>query len=118
MKLINIKKLVELDMTLHTPVFIVIEFIGSLLLSTVLVASTLFFNNDSIWKPIVAFVFAGYAFNYLPLAYYAIRLIATKDYIFDPELQSADTKRRYSLQSLFIFIPFFIFIVSLFQIKK
>jgi len=102
-RLFNVKRLVALDMGLHGPRFILVEFglgvpVPMILGSSLVLQGFLLFG---------AYIFA-LGINYVPFLVYAVTL--RKDYgeivdMGDPETRKLN--RKYSIQQFLIFIPFF-----------
>ena len=112
-RLINIRKLVSLDITLHGEKFILVEFgLGTpviLAVGLLLIAEGPFFLG-------VYLVLTG--INYLPLLAYAIiaarRGNARKDVEFELVLDKHYV-RKYSIQQILIFIPFAVVLLAIWQ---
>jgi hypothetical protein len=114
-KLINIRKLVALDITLHGSKFILAEFgIGTP--AIVAVGLGLMFNG--------VFLLGLYLFltgiNYIPLLIYAIHIVRAKtaaNEVADGLAQDKHYNRKYSIQQLMIFIPLAVVLLSIFQYR-
>lgn len=117
-RLINVRKLVALDITLHGPRFILLEFgVGT---PAILLVGLWLMLTSSV------FILGLYLFltgiNYLPLFYYAVAISRKGSARSEVEADLAQNKhyvRKYSLQQLVIFIPLVVLLIALVQeIKK
>jgi hypothetical protein len=110
-KIINVRKLIALDITLHGGKFILVEFgIGTPAIITV--GLVLMFASS--------FLLGSYLFltgiNYVPLLVYAIIITKAKDAEKEVAYGLAHDKhynRKYSLQQLLIFIPLAILFLAI-----
>jgi hypothetical protein len=116
--MVNIRKLVAVDMVLHGTRFIVAEFaIGVILLLVLGYVSIFagFFNfAQSGLQTVIGYWMLGIAVNYIPLFIYAV-LIARGGTVKaegEPELVHI---KRYNVQQLIVFIPLLIALVALIQ---
>ncbi len=108
--MINIKKLVALDMTLNGKWLILTEFVvgtfGILALAYLLPVVI-------IWK----LWLVGVSVNYLPLALYASRFVFRNNYTeIVADVRESETISRYNKQQWLTLIPFFIALVSIIQL--
>jgi hypothetical protein len=113
-RLINIRKLVALDITLHGPRFILIEF-GVGTPAIILVGLWLMLTSS-------VFILGLYLFltgiNYVPLLLYAVVIARKGSAQTEVEQGLAQNKhyvRKYSLQQLLIFVPLAILIIAVGQ---
>jgi hypothetical protein len=113
-RLVNIRKLVALDITLHGPRFILIEF-G-------LAAPGIMALGASLMLTSRFFIFGLYIFltgvNYVPALVYAIIIARKGSAKSEVEYGLARDKhyvRKYSLQQFIIFIPLAVVIIALIQ---
>lgn len=103
-KIFNVRRLVALDMGLHGPTFILIEFgLG--------VPVPMIFGLSLIIRGIV--LFGVYIFmlgiNYVPVLLYAVALRKTYGNVVDMNDPGvARLNHKYSIQQFLIFIPFFV----------
>ncbi len=113
-KLFNVRRLVALDMGLHGPRFILIEFGLGVPVPMILGISLVLQGF---------FLFGAYIFtlgiNCVPFLVYAITL--RKSYgdvvdIGDPETKKLN--RKYSIQQFLIFIPFFSIVLAVIQWRR
>lgn len=110
-RLFNVRRLVALDMGLHGPAFILIEFSLGVPIPMILGLSLVLRGF---------FLFGAYVFtlgiNYLPFLVYAVSL--RKSYgdvvdMRDPDIGRLN--RKYSTQQFLIFIPFFAVALAMVQ---
>lgn len=114
--IINVRKLVALDITLHGTKFILVEFgIGTPVIIAV-----------GLWLTIGGqFLLGLYLFltglNYVPLLFYAIVIVlarsAESEVAYGPA-HDRHYNRRYSTQQLIIFIPLAVLILALYQYAR
>jgi hypothetical protein len=112
MKLVSIRKLAILDMAIHGRPFVVTEFVGAVLLCIFLGGYILIHapQGYGVWLDVALI---GIGFNYMPLAFY---VLSKKSHtLHDEDTRSLEVQKRYTIQSLFLAIPFFIFVVAVFQ---
>lgn len=121
--LISVRKLAALDLALHGPVFILIEFGGSLLLGLglgiIILAAA--FNGGYPHSPWLL-VFGCYVLlvgvNYLPLLLYAVVMVRRKSARAEVAAELAGggkAVRRYTVQQFLLLIPLFMPILSIYQ---
>lgn len=111
-RLFNVRRLVALDMGLHGPTFILIEFgLGASLPEI--------FGLSLVFRGFL--LFGAYIFtlglNYAPVLIYAVNLRQTYGKVVDmndPEIGRMNCK--YSLQQFLIFIPFFTILLAISQL--
>jgi hypothetical protein len=110
-RLFNVRRLVALDMGLHGPKFILVEFSLGVPVPMILGLSVV---SQGL------LLFGAYVFtlgvNYLPFLAYAITL--RKSYGDVVDMRDPDTRRlnrKYSIQQFLIFIPFFPVALALVQ---
>ena len=119
-QLIDMRKLVALDMVLHGRLFILTEFAVGVLLGLGLGGFFLWTSLSS--SPSILQMFlvllglwsCGIAANYTPLFLYAVSIAksGTVKAEGEPELPQV---RRYNIQQFIIFVPFLVAIVALAQ---
>jgi hypothetical protein len=125
MKLVEMRKLVAVDMALHGRQFILAEFAVGVLLG---IGLGLFFLRTFLsWlslssSPLIPQVLVallglwafGTAVNYIPLFLYAVSIAKSGTFKAEgePELPR---KRRYNVQQFIIFVPFLVAIVAIAQ---
>lgn len=124
-KLVEMRRLVAVDMALHGRQFILAEFafgvllglgLGLFLLRTFLAWISLS-SPPLIWQILVALLgiwALGMAANYTPLFLYAVSIAKSGRVHAEGEPELPD-KRRYNVQQFVIFIPFFVAIVAIAQ---
>jgi ABC-type branched-subunit amino acid transport system permease subunit len=110
---INIYKLVLLDILLHGKRFILIEFLGGSLLGFIF--SILFYRSQNL---IICLLFLGLGVNYLALSIYAIKISSNKKLVPDKNLLEYSSREKYTLQSFMVIIPFAVAILALLQQLK
>lgn len=113
MGLISIRNLAIIDMALHGRRFILIEFLGAVIIAFTIggyILLNALTKGHGIW---IAVTICGIGFNYLPLAIYALRF-KTGQHI-DEKLLSGQSKKKYTIQSLLLLIPFLIMGIAVFQ---
>jgi hypothetical protein len=116
--MIDLRKLVALDMVLHGKRFIIAEFAFGVLLPLIL---GLFSFRGTLFKPFPPTVqtalglwLLGIGVNYVPLLIYAI-LIARGGTIEAEGRPEMPHVKRYSLQQFIIFVPFLVAILAVVQ---
>jgi hypothetical protein len=112
MKLISVRKLAIIDSTLHGRKIILAEFfiaafVGIILGGYVLLHAV---GGHALW---IGLGLLGIGLNYVPLAFYG--LWNKSERVLDEELLSLQSKRAYTVQALFLAIPFLVLIIALFQ---
>lgn len=111
--IISIRKLVALDITLHGPRFIMIEFgIGTPLI--IGFGLWLMLTGSFIWGLYILLT----GINYIPLLMYAIVFAQDKTYKKEVGYELSHYKhyvRRYSIQQFLIFIPLLILLLAIIQ---
>lgn len=113
-RLVNIRRLVALDIFLHGSRFILIEF-GVGTPAIILVGLWLTLTGTSV---ILGIYFFLTGVNYLPLLIYAILIVkkhSAESEVKNGLAQNPHYVRKYSLQQLVIFIPLAIVAVALIQ---
>ncbi len=112
-RLMNVRKLVALDITLHGPKFIMVEFgvgtpvilfVGGLLV----VAGEQYLG----WYLLLT------GLNYLPLLAYAVLIVRRRSAKVEVEEDLARDRhyvRKYSTQQFFLFVPLFVLLLALVQ---
>jgi len=122
-KLIEMRKLVAVDMVLHGRLFILVEFAVGVLLALGLGVFFLRISLSSsplIWKVLLVLFglwSCGIAANYTPLFLYAVSIAKSGTVKAEgkPELPLV---HRYNVQQFVIFIPFLVAIVAIAQERK
>ncbi len=116
-RLINVRKLVSLDIVLHGPKFIMAEFgIGTpfiFLAAWALIESGL--------SALLGWYLVLTGVNYIPLLAYAIFAVRRRTWMQDVEADLARDRhyvRKYSLQQFLIFIPFSIVVLAAIQASE
>lgn len=113
-RIINVRKLVSLDITLHGPRFILAEFgIGT----PVIIIMGLVLILDGIQFFLGLYLMLT-GFNYVPLLAYAIWVVGKGTAKKDVEIELAQDRhyvRKYSTQQFLIFIPFAIIVLAMVQ---
>ncbi len=124
-RFINVRKLAALDMVFHGVRLILAEFMLSVLIGA---AVGLFSLSDFLrsvshpaFSAILGVAALGIALNYLPLVFYAMSIMrqhsAQREVAF--ELEHRDTAaRKYTSQSLLLFVPFFVFALAVDQERQ
>lgn len=116
--MINIRKLVAVDMTLHGTRFIIAEFAIGIVLPLILgffaIRAGLFGSAPVHREVVLGFWLIGVAVNYLPLFIYAL-LIARSGTVKEEGQPELANVKRYSLQQVIIFIPFFVAVLAIMQ---
>jgi hypothetical protein len=113
MNIINVRKLVALDMFLNGKWLILTEFVvtafGSLALAYFAYAPTAGQILWTIWL-------SGIGVNYLPLAIYAVGFVARNNYQdVAKDVMPDSVNRRYNRQQFLLFVPFLVAILSVIQ---
>jgi hypothetical protein len=111
--MIDIRKLTAVDIALHGPRFILIEFgVGEILLVLFAVLG-LMEGRGAIWS----WYLACLAVNYLPLLAYAVVIVRKRSAQDEAaaELAERSTIRRYGIQQLWLLVPFVVPIAALWQ---
>lgn len=118
--MLNVRKLAALDMALHGPRFIVIEFgagvVGCALIGGLSLAAGLR-SHGITWQVILGAGLLWIALNYLPLLLHAIDLARRKSAPQEvwPELADPRVVRSYGLRQLWILVPFAVVIFAFMQ---
>lgn len=116
--MINIRKLVAVDMTLHGPRFIIAEFAIGIVLPLVLgcisIRAGLLGRVQIAREIILGFWSIGVAVNYIPFLIYAI-LMATSGTVKEEGQPELAQVKRYSVQQVIICIPFFVAVLAILQ---
>jgi len=116
-RLINVRKLVALDVTLHGPRFIAIEFgVGTPTILAVGIWLALGSLSIEFWLG-VYLILTG--INYIPVLAYAVLVIRGGDWkseVAEGLATDPHYVRKYSIQQLLIFVPFAIVVLSLLQL--
>jgi hypothetical protein len=116
--MINIRKLVALDMLLHGARFILMEFAFGILLPFLFAFINLrsFFagNAQPLWVTVVGFWLIGIGINYIPPFIYAV-IIARKGSIEEEGQPERVNIMKYSIQQVIIFIPLIIVVLAVIQ---
>lgn len=117
--IINVRKLVALDIVFHGPVFIIGEFALAVVGASVLgLFSIFFFLSRGAYPILVGCSLLGMALNYVPLLFYAIAIVrrksAREEVAFEVE-HKGKYVRRYTLQSLLLLVPLLVFFLALYQ---
>ncbi|HVC98289.1 MAG TPA: hypothetical protein VND64_31760 [Pirellulales bacterium] len=111
--MIDIRKLTAVDIALHGPTFIMIEFVvGEILL--VLLAILGFSRGGT---PIWSWYLVCLAVNYLPLLTYAVVIVRKRSAHDEAaaELVDRSNLRRYGIQQLWLLVPLVVPLVALWQ---
>jgi hypothetical protein len=110
-RLFNVRRLVALDMGLHGPRFILIEFgLGAPV--PMILGLSLILGGD--W-PLGAYIFT-LGINYIPPLIYAVKLRRSYGEVVNMEDPGiGKLNRKYSLQQFIIFIPFSIIALDIMQ---
>jgi hypothetical protein len=118
--IINVRKLVALDIVFHGPVFIIGEFALAVVGASALgLFSIFFFLARGAYPILVGCYLLGMALNYVPLLLYAIAIVrrksAREEVAFEVE-HKGKYVRRYTLQSLLLLlVPLLVFFLALYQ---
>ncbi|WP_169461036.1 hypothetical protein [Ktedonobacter racemifer] len=117
--IINVRKLVALDIVFHGPVFIIGEFALAVVGASALgLFSIFFFLSRGAYPIFVGCYLLGMALNYVPLLVYAIAIVrrksAREEVAFEVEHRGRYV-RRYTLQSLLLLVPLLVFFLALYQ---
>jgi len=109
-RVINVRKLVALDITLHGPRFIMIEF-GAGTPAILAVGGFLAATG----QPILGVYLLLTGINYIPLLVYAVliaRAGTARDEVDEGLSQDKHYVRKYSTQQLLIFVPFAVILLA------
>lgn len=119
---LDVRKLVALDMALHGPRFIVIEFAAgvggcALIGALSLVAGVRLISHGISWQLVLGAGLLWIALNYVPLLLNAIDLARRRTAREEAasELASPGLVRRYGLLQLWILVPFAIVVFAFLQ---
>lgn len=117
--IINVRKLVALDIVFHGAVFITGEFALAVVGASALgLFSIFFFLGRGAYPIVVGCYLLGMALNYVPLLLYAIAIVrrksAREEVAFEVE-HKGKYVRRYTLQSLLLLVPLLVFFLALYQ---
>ncbi|MBS1747266.1 MAG: hypothetical protein JST21_13935 [Bacteroidetes bacterium] len=112
MKIIRIQNLVAIDRAIHGKKIVLLENLGAVLfcfgLGIYIINQAKYVN--AIW---MALSFWGIGFNYIPLFIYSVS--KKSNLSSDSKLLSKESKKRYTIQSLFLLVPFLVFIIAVIQ---
>jgi hypothetical protein len=118
-RLISVRKLAALDLVLHGPRFVLIEFAGAVVLTGGLGMLSLRSglsgpNHPVVWEIALGAVLASIALNYVPLLIHAVALIrsGTARQAVGVELAQAQSKRQYGIQQFLLVAPFAILVIA------
>ena len=122
-RIIDVRKLAALDLILHGPRFVLIEFGGAVVLAGGLGALSLRAGlaapgHPVLWEIALGVVLASIAANYVPLLVYAVALIrsGTARQQVAPELEQAHRSQRlYGTQQFLLVVPFAVLVLALAQ---
>jgi len=122
-RVINVRKLAALDIVLHGPRFILIEFglgvLGCAVLGLFSMHYGLFNGPDhSLFAILIGCFLLGIALNYVPLLLYAISIVRQKNAHQEVayELEHKDTYAvKYTLQSTLLLVPLAIPMLTAYQ---
>ncbi len=111
MEILNVRKIVALDIALHGSKFIIFEFIFGVTFAFVLGPYLLKSNYLLSWYIITL------GLNYVPLLIYAINITRTGSAKNESKDELADRKQliSYSIRQFVIFVPFSTILLSIFQ---
>ena len=116
--MINIRKLVAIDLLLHGPRFIIIEFALGIVFLLAFGMMTLYADLAgrvrSSWGFVLGFWLVAMAVNYIPLFIYAVQINRNRTAKQEGEPELANVK-RYSVQQVVILIPFLVMALALLQ---
>ena len=116
-RIINVRRLVALDITLHGPRFILAEFgIGT---PAIFIVGFLAYEGGDPFHLGLYLLLSG--FNYIPLLAYAIVIVRRGAANQEVESELARNRhyvRKYSIQQLLIFIPFSVVLLAVVQILR
>jgi uncharacterized membrane protein len=119
---INIRKLAALDIVWHGPKLILAEFLLTVGLGGALAVFSLSFfirtSTHPLFALILSLVFLWVALNYVPLLLYALHFARHKNAELEVAFELAHKERyarKYQLQSLLLFVPFVVPILTIVQ---
>ncbi len=116
--MINIRKLVAVDMLIHGNRFILVEFALGIVLPILLglfsVRSGIFSQHISVWQTTLGFWLLGIGINYTALFFYAI-LISRKNTAKSEGQSELTHLRKNGIQQVFILVPLMVLLVSIIQ---
>ena len=119
---LNVRKLAALDMALHGKRFILIEFGLGVLACAVLGGLSLaqglrLLRNGFNWQFVLGVVLLWIGLNYVPLFIHAVDLAGCGRAREEAghELASREVLRKYSVQQLWILVPFAVVVLDLIQ---
>jgi hypothetical protein len=111
--IINIRKLAALDITLHGPFWILIEFfLGVFLIAAI--SLLVFYSGQILLGIYIMFL----ALNYVPILIYAILIVKHKSARKEVKVEMSNLGRygrKYNVQQFFIFVPLAIIILAILQ---
>ena len=120
--LISIRKLAALDIVFHSLKLILAEFLLAVGLggacATFSLSLPLRSPGPSTFALLLSLVLLGSALNYVPLLLYAFHFAKHKNAELEVAFELAHKERyarKYQLQSLFLFVPFVVFILAIVQ---
>ena len=116
--MVDLRKLVALDMALHGTRFILAEFaFGMLVLPVIGLFSIRSVPSGSTgvgWGEILGLWLLGVAVNYIPMFIYAV-LIVRRGTVEEESASELSQVRRYSLQQVVVLVPLLVVILALVQ---
>jgi hypothetical protein len=116
--MINIRKLAAVDMALHGTRFILGEFAVGIVLPLILglisIRAGLFGDARVAREIVLGLWMIGVSANYIPLFIYAV-LIARSGTVKEEGQPELANVKRYTVQQVIIFIPFFVPILAVLQ---
>ncbi len=115
-RIIIVRRLVALDLTLHGPRFIGIEFgVGTPVI--LVVGAWLVVGSSAVGQTLGLYLLLA-GINYLPILAYTVILLRARSWKGEVEEELATDRhyvRKYSVQQLLIFIPFAIVLLAAIQ---
>lgn len=122
---INIRKLVALDMVFHRPKLILAEFVlvvfGSLALGCVIAAPGFFAGHWNLTQILVSGYMLCIALNYMPLLLYAVGIArrgSAREEVAFELTQKEHYGRKYTAQSFLLLLPLVVPILAIYQARQ
>ena len=110
----NVRKLAALDVALHGPRLIALEFATGVCLPVGL-ALLLWIRGKTTWQILLGSYFLGLALNYVPLLLYALTFPSREAAAREAEAELHDGAAGYGVRSLLLLLPLAVFAMAVIQ---
>ncbi|MCL5100845.1 MAG: hypothetical protein M1122_02735 [Candidatus Marsarchaeota archaeon] len=111
MEVLNIRKLIALDISINGRIFILLEF--GLAIPFALIIGHITFP----WSPLLGWYIITVGLNYIPALAYAMDIVRKNSARKEARAELADRRKimRYSIRQLIVFVPFSIILLTIWQ---